>query len=53
LIATNTAYRIDPFAFLYGDDIARAGVTNLGLKDQSLAMHSIQGTLLGFEGMHD
>lgn len=50
IIAASIAYRLGPFGFLNGNDVARAGVTNLGLKDQRLALHWIQENIAGFGG---
>lgn len=41
IIGVSTAYRLGPFGFLSGDEVVGAGLTNLGLKDQRLAMHWI------------
>ena len=51
IMAASIAYRLGPFGFLNGNDVARAGVTNLGLKDQRLALHWIQENIAGFGGM--
>lgn len=50
IMAVSIAYRLGPFGFLNGDDVAGAGVTNLGLKDQRLALHWIQENIAGFGG---
>jgi carboxylesterase type B len=50
IMAASIAYRLGPFGFLNGNDVARAGVTNLGLKDQRLALHWIQENIAGFGG---
>ena len=41
-MAASIAYRLGPFGFLNGDDVAGAGQTNVGLKDQRLALHWLQ-----------
>jgi acetylcholinesterase len=51
IIAASIAYRLGPFGFLNGNDVASAGVANLGLKDQRLALHWIQENIAGFGGM--
>jgi carboxylesterase type B len=51
IIAASIAYRLGPFGFLNGNDVANAGVANLGLKDQRLALHWIQENIAGFGGM--
>jgi hypothetical protein len=53
IMAASIAYRLGPFGFLNGNDVACAGVTNLGLKDQRLALHWIQENIAGFGGMSD
>jgi len=53
IMAASIAYRLGPFGFLNGNDVARAGVTNLGLRDQRLALHWIQENIAGFGGISD
>ncbi|GAB7348751.1 hypothetical protein MBLNU459_g7483t2 [Dothideomycetes sp. NU459] len=48
IIAASIAYRLGPFGFLNGDEISGAGQTNIGLKDQRLALHWIQENIAGF-----
>lgn len=50
IIATSINYRLGALGFLNGDDVADAGVTNLGLKDQRIALHWIQENIAGFGG---
>ncbi|CAD0042753.1 unnamed protein product [Aureobasidium pullulans] len=42
IMAASIAYRLGPFGFLNGDEVAGAGQTNIGLKDQRLALHWLQ-----------
>lgn len=53
IIGVSIAYRLGPFGFLNGDDVVGAGQTNIGLKDQRLALHWIQENIGGFGGMSD
>ncbi|KAK8202275.1 hypothetical protein M8818_005804 [Zalaria obscura] len=50
IMAASIAYRLGPFGFLNGDDVQGAGQTNIGLKDQRLALHWIQENIAGFGG---
>lgn len=50
IMAASIAYRLGPFGFLSGDDVVAAGVTNLGLKDQRLALQWINQNIAGFGG---
>ena len=50
IMAASIAYRLGPFGFLNGDEIAEAGVRNLGLKDQRLALQWINQNIAGFGG---
>ncbi|KAF2726003.1 carboxylesterase family protein-like protein [Polychaeton citri CBS 116435] len=50
IMAASIAYRLGPFGFLNGQDVEGQGVTNLGLKDQRLALHWFQENLEAFGG---
>jgi len=50
IMAASIAYRLGPFGFLSGNDVVAAGQTNVGLKDQRLALHWIQENIAGFGG---
>ncbi|KJK63148.1 Carboxylesterase family protein [Aspergillus parasiticus SU-1] len=50
MMAVSIAYRLGPFGFFNGDDVAAEGALNLGLKDQRLALHWIQENIAGFGG---
>jgi len=50
IIAVNIAYRLGPWGFLNGDEVAGDGVTNLGLKDQRLALRWINENINAFGG---
>ncbi|GAB7340076.1 hypothetical protein MBLNU457_6569t1 [Dothideomycetes sp. NU457] len=50
IIAVNIAYRLGPWGFLNGDEVVGEGVTNLGLKDQRLALRWINENIRGFGG---
>lgn len=43
MIAVSFNYRLSGFGFLGGSEIVKAGVANLGFRDQRLALHWIQG----------
>ncbi|EIW62477.1 alpha/beta-hydrolase [Trametes versicolor FP-101664 SS1] len=50
IIFVNMNYRLGPFAFLGGKEIKEAGVGNLGLHDQRLALKWIQQHISAFGG---
>lgn len=52
IMAVSIAYRLGPFGFLNGHEVADEGQLNLGLKDQRLALHWIKENIAGFGGMH-
>jgi carboxylesterase type B len=51
IMAASIAYRLGPFGFLNGDEVAAAGSTNLGLKDQRLGLQWINQNIQGFGGL--
>ncbi|RAH80132.1 alpha/beta-hydrolase [Aspergillus japonicus CBS 114.51] len=53
IIGVSIAYRLGPFGFLNGDEVAASGALNLGLKDQRLALHWIKENIAGFGGDPD
>ncbi|OJK02599.1 hypothetical protein ASPACDRAFT_50157 [Aspergillus aculeatus ATCC 16872] len=53
IIAVSLAYRLGPFGFLNGDEVAASGALNLGLKDQRLALHWIRENIAGLGGDPD
>lgn len=50
IMAVSIAYRLGPFGFLNGDRIVKEGSTNIGLKDQRLALQWINQNIAGFGG---
>ncbi|KAF4550802.1 Carboxylesterase-like protein 9 [Elsinoe fawcettii] len=50
IIAASIPYRLGPFGFLYSSEVQEAGQTNLGLKDQRLALQWINENIAGFGG---
>ncbi|UDD59190.1 hypothetical protein AFCA_006612 [Aspergillus flavus] len=50
IIAVAINYRLNGFDFLGGPVIQEQGLTNLGLRDQRLALHWIQENTAGFGG---
>ncbi|RLN53786.1 hypothetical protein BBJ29_004500 [Phytophthora kernoviae] len=49
-IGVSINYRLDGFSFLWGTAVEQAGVANLGLKDQRLALHWVQENIAVFGG---
>jgi carboxylesterase type B len=47
-MAASVAYRLGPFGFLNGDEVAGAGQTNIGLKDQRKALQGLQENAAAF-----
>lgn len=43
-------YRLHAFGFIFGTEVLKAGATNLGYKDQRLALHWIQENIGAFGG---
>jgi carboxylesterase type B len=48
--AVSIAYRLGPYGFFNGNEVAAEKALNLGLKDQRLALHWIQENIAGFGG---
>uniref|UniRef100_H3H9Q3 Carboxylic ester hydrolase n=1 Tax=Phytophthora ramorum TaxID=164328 RepID=H3H9Q3_PHYRM len=49
-IGVSINYRLQAFGFLWGTAVKEAGVSNLGLKDQHLALHWVQENIAAFGG---
>ncbi|RLN92009.1 hypothetical protein BBJ28_00012755 [Nothophytophthora sp. Chile5] len=49
-IGVSINYRLQAFGFLWGSAVKEAGVTNLGFKDQRLALHWVQENIAAFGG---
>ncbi|KAK8218017.1 Alpha/Beta hydrolase protein [Phyllosticta capitalensis] len=49
-IGVSTNYRLSAWGFLSGDEVQEAGQTNIGLRDQRLALHWVQENIAGFGG---
>ncbi|KAH7491184.1 Lipase 1 [Phytophthora ramorum] len=52
-IGVSINYRLDGFGFMWGSAVKEAGVANLGLKDQRLALHWVQENIAAFGGDPD
>lgn len=52
IITVTINYRLSGWGWLWGDDVQAAGVTNLGLRDQRLALAWIQENIGAFGGDH-
>lgn len=50
IIAVSLNYRLAAWGFMSGQEVADAGITNLGLRDQRLALHWIQENIQEFGG---
>lgn len=50
ILAVAIAYRLSAWGFLAGSDVAGQGYTNMGLRDQRLALHWIQENIAAFGG---
>ncbi|RMJ18459.1 hypothetical protein CDV36_001887 [Fusarium kuroshium] len=53
IMAVSINYRLSGYGFLYSDKIAKAGLANLGLRDQRMALDWIQENIAGFGGNPD
>ena len=50
IIGVSINYRLQAFGYLYGTEVLKAGVTNLGFRDQRLALHWVQENIAPFGG---
>ncbi|KAG9236528.1 Alpha/Beta hydrolase protein [Amylocarpus encephaloides] len=50
MVAVSIQYRLSAWGFLGGKEVLDAGVTNLGFRDQRLALHWIQENIAAFGG---
>ncbi|KIY48520.1 alpha/beta-hydrolase, partial [Fistulina hepatica ATCC 64428] len=50
IIGASIAYRLGPWGFMNSDEVVDAGQTNMGLRDQRLALHWIQENVDAFGG---
>ncbi|XRM44782.1 hypothetical protein ABZX51_007893 [Aspergillus tubingensis] len=53
IIAVSIAYRLGPWGFFNGVELANEGSLNLGLKDQRLALNWVKENIAGFGGDPD
>lgn len=49
-IAVSPNYRLSLWGFLYSQEVVEAGITNLGMLDQRLALHWVQENIAAFGG---
>ncbi|KAK7546631.1 Alpha/Beta hydrolase protein [Phyllosticta citricarpa] len=49
-IGVSINYRLSAWGFLSGEEVQKAGQTNIGLRDQRLALHWVQENIAGFGG---
>merc|ERR1712070_658004 len=52
IMYVSVGYRVGGFGFLAGDDLAKEGSTNLGLRDQRLGLQWVQDNIAGFALRH-
>lgn len=52
IIGVSANYRLSALGFLYSTEVAGSGNTNLGLRDQRLALHWLQENIAAFGGDH-
>lgn len=52
IIPININYRLSVWGVLYGEEVQNSGVTNLGLRDQRLALHWVQENVAAFDGKY-
>jgi carboxylesterase type B len=50
ILGVSIAYRLGPWGFLYSQQVQGSGNSNLGLRDQRLALHWIQENIAAFGG---
>lgn len=50
VLGVSIAYRLGVMGFMNSEEVAKEGYTNLGLKDQRLALHWIQENIGAFGG---
>lgn len=51
IIGVSFNYRLSAWGFLFSREVSGSGNTNLGLRDQRLALHYLQENVEGFGGM--
>ncbi|KAJ5733852.1 hypothetical protein N7493_002638 [Penicillium malachiteum] len=50
IIGVSINYRLSGWGFLWGEEMAKEGLGNLGLRDQRLALHWVQENIAAFGG---
>jgi carboxylesterase type B len=51
IMAVSTNYRVAMWGFITGEEVVETGNTNLGFRDQRLALHWVQENIAAFGGM--
>lgn len=49
-IGVTLQYRLNAYGFVDGKEVKEAGVTNLGIRDQRLALHWVKENIAAFGG---
>jgi carboxylesterase type B len=52
IIGVSINYRLSTWGFLFSREMTGSGNTNLGLRDQRLALHYLQENIAGFGGTY-
>jgi carboxylesterase type B len=53
VIGVSLNYRLSAFGFIAGQEVRDAGVTNIGFRDQRLALHWVKENIQAFGGSPD
>lgn len=50
IIGVSVNYRLSAWGFLHSNEVVGEGITNLGLRDQRIALHWVQENIAAFAG---